>query len=144
MRSILVCTLVLFAGACAAAPSHAQNRDPLQMLRNADANDDGVVTRAEFQANRDQIFGRLDRNRDGYVSAADSAGRRLRAGRAAEAMERLTTGFDENGDGRVSRSEFVHGPALLFDQGDVNGDDRIDQAEMRSLREAVEQRRSSR
>ncbi|MFN3537510.1 MAG: EF-hand domain-containing protein [Brevundimonas sp.] len=143
MRSPLLCSLVLLAGACAAAPSYGQNRDPLQMLQNADTNRDGVVTREEFQAARNQLFDRLDRNRDGYLSSADASGRRMRGGRAAEMLERMTTAFDANNDGRVSRGEFVYGPAWLFDQGDQNGDGRIDQAEMQALRAAADQRRSS-
>ena len=140
MRSILLCSLVLFAGACAAVPSYGQNRDPVQMLQNADANRDGVVTRQEFQTAREQLFVRLDRNRDGYLSSADASGRRMRGGRAAELVRRMTAAFDDDGDGRVGRSEFVHGPALIFDQGDRNGDGRIDQAEMQALRSSAAER----
>lgn len=138
MRSTLLCSLFLIVGAGAAAPSWGQSRDPLQMLQNADANRDGVITREEFHAARSQMFDRLDRNRDGYLSSADALGRRMRGGRAAEALQGMITTFDANGDGRVSRAEFVNGPAWLFDLGDRNGDGRIDQAEMRALRSAAD------
>lgn len=144
MRTSFLCSLIHLSAACAAAPSYGQNRDPLRMLENADANRDGVVTREEFHTARNQLFDRLDRNHDGYLSSADSSGRRMRGGRAAEMMQRMTTAFDENGDGRVGRGEFVHGPALIFDHGDRNGDDRIDQAEFRALRETAEARRPQR
>ena len=46
------------------------------MLRHADANKDGKVSRDEARAEADQRFDRLDANRDGYIDQAEMAAMR--------------------------------------------------------------------
>lgn len=130
----------LIAGAAVAAPAAARDRpDPMDMLAQADANRDGAVTRAEFVDARRARFAKMDRDGDGYFSDGDLP--RLVRKRAGEKIDRATQGFDANRDGRLSRDEFVNGPARLFDLGDANHDGRIDRGEMDRLRTLVASRR---
>jgi hypothetical protein len=101
------------------------------LLAAMDANGDGAVTRAEAQAARETMFTRLDGDGDGYLSQAEreamahgqGAGRRMPRGNA-----------DANGDGRVSRSEFMGQPFRGFDMADANNDGVVTGDEMTALR----------
>lgn len=147
MRPFLTLPVVLLVGACASTaptPGKSGRGDPVAMLVNADANRDGVVTRDEFRTGRDGMFSTIDRNHDGFLSSEDSPRRRKRAGGGGERMKQLAAGLDANRDGRVSRAEFVDGPALMFDRADANGDDVVDAPELSALKAAVTARREAR
>ncbi|SDG75519.1 EF-hand domain-containing protein [Alloyangia pacifica] len=64
--------LLLSATALAAQPQgtagNGPGRGPGDMIKQMDANGDGKVTRAEFDANSRAMFTRMDRNGDGVLS----------------------------------------------------------------------------
>jgi Ca2+-binding EF-hand superfamily protein len=140
----------LTAIACAAAlvsacmPMRMQRpADPAKMLDAADANKDGVLTRAEFLAQREKAFAHLDRNGDGYIDKSDvSAGFRPRQNKDGQFQE-LVARFDVDGDGRVSKAEFVNGPSPLFDQADKDHDGELNPEELAALKALLAGRRSA-
>lgn len=105
-----------------------------RMFDRIDADHDGVATRAEVQAARGRMFDRLDANHDGVVTAAEAEAARNQAqaraaGRLAHFAERRAqmptrserlVDLDRNGDGLVSRDEFVAGTSW-FDRLDTTG-----------------------
>jgi Ca2+-binding EF-hand superfamily protein len=103
---------------------------PDAMLTKADANKDGVVTRAEFAAMRGETFARLDRNSDGIATLGELP-RLARSDRPEARQLRATlTAADVNKDGKVTRDEFVKAPSPLFERADVNRDNRLDSREI--------------
>lgn len=120
--------LAAIAFACLAAPAWAQGRGG-DMLAAMDANGDGAVTRAEAQAARDTMFTRMDADGDGFISQAERA-----AMREETARRRQRGNADANGDGRVSRSEFMGQPFRGFDMADANNDGVVTGDEMAALR----------
>lgn len=137
--------LILTAALLASSPALAQmQRDPGAALANADANGDGVTTRAEFQQSRSARFGKADRNRDGAVSRDDF--KRLARFRpdVVERLNALIAEADANGDGRVTRDEMSKAPMPIFDRADANRDDRVDQAELGAFKARAAELRKQR
>ena len=130
----------ILAGAALAAPAVARDRpDPMEMLAKSDANGDGAISRAEFIDGRRARFAKMDRDGDGYFSAEDLP--RIVRKRAGDKLEKAAEGLDANRDGRLSRAEFVDGPARLFDLGDADRNGVIDRSEKERLGAAIAARR---
>lgn len=121
------------------SPANAQNRDPLDMLAEADANNDGAIAWTEVVALRTQNFNRLDRNSDGVISASDRP-RGPFGARFDEAFAQVQRQFDANSDRRVTRAEMIGAPAPVFTEGDTNSDGVLSAEELSAIREAVDAR----
>lgn len=122
-----VLALALLAPASAFAQTGGERA--IERMREADANHDGAITRAEFVAYRASQFTRIDRNQDGFLTQQD-APPFARLAPAAFNPAAMTEQFDVNNDGRVSRAEFVNGPTLMFDRADANHDNVVVRAEL--------------
>ncbi|WCT78839.1 EF-hand domain-containing protein [Novosphingobium humi] len=131
MKTISLCLGLLIAVPAVAQGMASDRADLAQRLSQADADGDGQVTRAEFVAYRAGQFARFDRNGDGFISDDDVP--RLLAGRFAPRLQAMRQQFDTNHDGRISRDEFVNGPARGFDLADANHDNIVTAAEMKAL-----------
>ena len=132
-----------FLSLAACAPALAQQHDGTRMLdqmEKADANGDGAVSRTEFTAFRASQFGRLDRNKDGFITDSDIP-KMVQSRLPAEMSgDKLRASFDANKDGKVSEAEFVNGPSVLFDRADTNGDNMVSKAELNAMRTALANR----
>lgn len=92
----------------------------MRMLRGADANKDGEITRAEATAAAAARFARFDRNRDGVVERAD-----LEALRAEGVDYRAKRFLHRNGgarDGRLTLEQFKAERDRRFARWDANSD----------------------
>ena len=183
LTMILAATALAFP---AAAGAQSQMRGPQgdvslsQMQQRSaerfaalDANNDGRVTKAEMEAQRearrDARFDRLDTNDDGAISKAEmDAAREQRAAKRTERManregdaakvrgkrgNRMGKGMrgggfdrlDANNDGSVTLAEFQAPQIERFQRADANGDGVLTQAERQSARQAMrDQRRANR
>ncbi len=65
-----------------------------------DAGGNGVLTRAEAQANAAQMFARMDANKDGKLDAAD------RSAQHAERQAKMFASLDADGNGSISKAEW--------------------------------------
>lgn len=118
--------IVSLAASLAAAGAIAHDgRGPGRMaerLKAADANSDGLISRAEAAAlpRLAEHFDAIDANRDGQVSADE-----LRAAHAARRGGKgggMFARADADKDGRVSQQEFIARATERFQRLDANGD----------------------
>lgn len=122
---------VAFAQAQTNAP--AAPRGPGHMMERLDANNDGAVTRAEFDAAHQTRFTQLDTNRDGSISQEERRAGRPERPERAEGERRGPGGPgghgmrnpDANNDGVITREEFLAGPTQMFERLDANRDGRL-------------------
>jgi hypothetical protein len=94
-----------------------------------DNNHDGIYTCDEWKGYLGRLFDRADRNHDGNLTPAEFESVR----RAGSALADGDFGyFDENQDGKITRSEFVGKPNEFILQFDKNGDCRVTPDELKS------------
>ncbi len=121
-RISIVAELLLTGASCAFAQSDSGPEA-------WDANHDGVYTCDEWKSHLDRIFTLADRNHDGRLDAAEFATVR----RADSTLADADFGyFDENQDGKITRSEFVGKPSEFILRFDKNGDCRVTPDEMKA------------
>jgi len=99
-----------------------------------DADGDGAVSRAEYQAEVDARFARLDANGDGKLDTAEMPMRAI--GRRDLAATAAAPAPDGSAAGDIPRERFRSAAMLRFERLDGNGDGRIDAAEMDAARPA--------
>ncbi len=151
MRSLLI-GLTLAVGPLAISHAAAQDARPapagdnmarpmrggggLAALQSADANNDGIVTRAEAIAAADARFAALDTNHDGQVT-----GDEMMAAMPPRRAARM-----DGGDARpaMTKAEFEARSLRRFDRLDADGNGRIDATEFANAREAMRERRQER
>jgi Ca2+-binding EF-hand superfamily protein len=143
--AILTACITLNTGCMMAARAVAGQRqpDPGKIFDSADTNGDGVITREEFHAARERAFTKLDRNGDGYIDKDDLSGRLAGRQKAQERLAQLVTQLDQDGDGRVSKAEFVDGPTPLFDRADADHNGELSRDEVAAMKKKLAELKGS-
>ncbi len=145
MRFIVVVTLIIFTtsgciGMAVRAAAQPGKPDFSKLLERADTNGDGIITKGEFTAARAKMFDRLDRNHDGFLSKDDMPRFSFRQNGTGDRLQEMMLMLDKDGDGRISRDEFVSSPSLLFDRADTNHDGQVDSTELAAFKAAMARR----
>jgi Ca2+-binding EF-hand superfamily protein len=134
--------LVMLA-VCVASVLQAQDRQSFirsfQLLVALDTDHDGVISAAEIAAAPLSLH-KLDRNRDGKLSAEECA-EGGEHGPSADEMVDTLMAFDKNGDGKLQRGEVPERLQGLFDRGDLNKDGVLTIDEIRKLAQAEQDSR---
>ena len=136
MRKVLLAAAgaaVLAAGfaGVAVAQSGGENAGARHGIFQADADSDGVLTRAEFDASRVAQFARLDTDNNGELTREEmraqrgERGHRGPRGHRGGGMERA----DADNDGNITREEFLARPTAMFARLDTNNDGVIQASE---------------
>jgi len=112
------------------APSGKRAEFAEQRFDKVDANRDGVVTLSEYTAAATAKFKELDTAGKGRITADEIAASPKAYERAEHVSGRIVKRLDTNGDGVVSREEFLAAAKLRFAHIDKNGDGFIDANEI--------------
>ncbi|MEO9131960.1 MAG: hypothetical protein ABI240_12200, partial [Sphingomonas sp.] len=119
----------MLGGAAIAGQDAPKGRGGAMM--RADTNGDGNISRAEFMAQAEARFARMDKNGDGFITADEMGGR---AGRGPGGGMMAA---DADHDGKISRAEFMAQTAQRFTKLDANGDGQISGDEMKAMMERM-------
>ena len=125
--------------ACASATAQMRQGSG-ELFEQADTNNDGSISRDEFRAARAAKFSKRDQNSDGYIDAADMPKRAANRPRASEAFTAMLKQFDSDGDGKVTKEEFIEGAMPLFDKADSDHNGILDAKELASAKAAAKAR----
>lgn len=109
-KLIIACVAALAAGPVLAQSGEVLDERALQLM---DANGDGAITRAEMQAYAERTFAQLDVNRNGRLEPAETVN--------LLTTEQFRT-LDRNGNGSLSRQEFIDQFMADFASADRDGD----------------------
>lgn len=155
LKSIMLGTM-LVASTCFAT-AHARGSAPGPMFSQADK-DGGTLSREAFRDSRAAKFARMDRNSDGYLDEADRRdtanapkanakngewpARRMKGERTQrnyKKMDRkdMLERLDADGDGRISKDEFIDGAMPMFDKADTDGNGVLDAKELATMRQSA-------
>jgi EF-hand domain pair len=116
------------AGDAAHAPRSTKDAPSTSGPEIWDSNHDGIYTCDEWKSYLDRLFTLADRDRDGHLDPSEFTTIR----RAGTTFADADFGyFDENQDGRITRSEFVNKPSEFILRFDKNGDCRVTPDEMK-------------
>jgi Ca2+-binding EF-hand superfamily protein len=118
------------------APANTMPGRGLGMMR-ADANGDGVVTRAEATAQADAQFDAMDTNRDGKVTGEEMRAAFTARTGGAGGGRGMGGRFGNQGgtDMSMTRDDFRARALARFDRNDANHDGKVDAAEMDAARQ---------
>jgi len=140
IRGIIIAVGLLLAAVASASAQSVPAGDAGRSPRSAkdapstngpdiwDTNHDGVYTCDEWKSYLDRLFTLADRNRDGHLDPSEFKIVRRAGATFADADFGY---FDENQDGKITRSEFVEKPSEFILQFDKNGDCRVTPDEMK-------------
>lgn len=145
MKKILLAAVgfAALAGAAGLALAQDGERHPggHHDMFQGDTNNDGALTRQEFDAARDAHFAQMDANHDGQLAHDEMRGmRRMHGGGRHHGGPGMggMHGADANNDGNITRDEFLARPIQMFERLDANHDGVISAAEQPQRRERAE------
>ena len=106
------------------AERHAMGQ---RLFERIDADQDGAISRAEYQAWVDQRFARLDPDGKGHVDADDIANSPAMHEKAQRRAQHLIARYDRSGSGTLDKADFEARAMERFDRLAAGGDS-IDKA----------------
>jgi len=111
-----------------------------KMFKEMDANNDGVVTKKEFDAFHNKMFKEMDANGDGKITREEMEAMHKKM--AGQTQERFKQRFDEadaNHDGALSKEEAQKMPMVAqhFDEIDANHDGKVTMDEIKAAHEKM-------
>lgn len=115
--------------------------DMLERFQAFDADQDGSVTKEEFEAHRSEKAAALDADGDGYLTAEEltthfEANSQMRNARR---VDRMIARADADGDGKLSAAEMLLGAgrsgrgAMLFERADADEDGVVTEEEFQTF-----------
>jgi len=110
-----------------ATGGYAQGLRTMEMMHKIDTDGDGTISKDEWLAFQDKVFGMLDKNKNGNVDSKEfmSPGSGIASfatggyAKGLQTMEMMHK-IDANGDGMVTHDEFLAYQGKVFDMMDTS------------------------
>jgi hypothetical protein len=127
--------MIVLLNACGGPAIPETDRVFLSAAGNWDLNHDGVVTCDEWKQYAGELFDAADTNHDGFVDRTEYANI-VNTDRMFQTVE--FGYYDANGDGKLSRDEFVNKPNRAFVLLDKGNTCRLDSSQVAGARAHTE------
>jgi hypothetical protein len=136
-RFLAMGTLLMALAGCSSTHSLGDvDRVFLSAAGNWDRNHDGIVTCDEWRAYAGELFDAADTNHDGFVDITEYA-KIVATDRMFQTVDLRY--YDANGDGKLSRDEFVNKPNRAFALLDKDNECRLNADQVAGARAHTEQ-----
>jgi Ca2+-binding EF-hand superfamily protein len=121
--------LAVIIGLFCYSPAFAVEND----FNKIDVNNDGKISKEEYNAAVIKTFNKYDKNKDGFLTKEE-----IKAIRKIDTQKFLKE-VDKNKDGKISKEEFIEAAEKRFKLLDKNNDGFISQQEWNSFRQDLNQ-----
>ena len=103
-------------------------------IADIDTDKDGAVSTEESSAHAAKKFDEIDTDKDGFASMEEMSKYRSaeRAARAHEAKSKYQKKVDPDGDGKITRDEFMKNAAERHSKNDTNADGKVTKEEVKA------------
>lgn len=142
-----ISTPLAIALGLAATVAHAQTPPPGPGGPGGPPRDpwgDATVTREEAMAKAGEMFDGMDKNKDGVIRESEEDAAVLAAGPAGRMIAGALHRADTDGDGKLTRAEFLAGQKQRFDRQDTDHDGKLTKVERDAARAAMMERMKQR
>lgn len=126
-HKILLFTMLMWTFPAAAYPTINPQKSADEQIAFWDKNGNGTVEFNEFSGPAVVRFRRIDVNHDGIISLQEMIAYR---NRKKPIVERMMKRWDKNGDGQISREEYLLPVVADFNRLDANHDRHISRQEL--------------
>ena len=124
-----ISTISLFISGCSLLkPNYSDEQMHSYLFDKFDSNEDGVSTKAEYMDFIDERFVKMDTDRDGTITKKDLYDSRFYTF-LPELAEAVFRDSDTDIDGLITEDEMIKAEEVRFDKMDLNGDGQLSRDE---------------
>jgi len=119
---------LLVSGCSLLKPHYSDEQMHSYLFDKFDSDEDGFITKAEYMDFIDERFVKMDTNRDGTITKDDLYGSRFYTF-LPELAEAVFRDSDTDMDGLITEDEMIKAEEVRFDKMDLNGDGQLSRDE---------------
>lgn len=126
--SLMATTILLITGCSLLKPNYNDQQMHSYLFDKFDENEDGFITKAEYMNFIDERFIKMDTNGDGTITRGDLYDSRFYTF-LPELAQAVFRDSDSDGDTFITKDEMIKAEEINFTKMDINGDGKLSKDE---------------